>query len=83
VRADGSNAPLSARTVTAINVATGEKFETSTAVNGGYTMKLPLGRYRLEVELRANEVVAKGPGEIDINRSDLDSGRDFSIAIKP
>jgi hypothetical protein len=83
VRAEGANTPLSARKVTAINVSTGEKFETSTAVNGGYTMKLPMGRYRLEVELRTNEIVAKGPGEIEINRSDLDSGRDFFIAVKP
>lgn len=83
VRAAGSNMPLSARKVTAIDVATGAKYETSTATNGGYTMKVPMGRYRMQVELRENETMSEGPGEVALNRSDLDSGRDFVIAIKP
>ena len=83
VRAAGSNAPLSARRVTAIDTTSGAKFETSTAANGGYTMKVPAGRYRIEVEVGANETVSKSPGEIVINRSDLDSGRDFVITVKP
>jgi Carboxypeptidase regulatory-like domain len=83
VRAAGSNTPLSARTVTAIEVGSGSKYEASTAANGGYTMKVPMGRYRLRVELRENEVTAQAPDEVVLNRSDLDAGRDFSIAVKP
>jgi hypothetical protein len=79
VRAEGSNAPLSARRVTATDVKSGAKFETSTASNGGYTIKVPVGRYRVEVELRAGEGLAEGPGELDINRSDVDSARNFVI----
>jgi peptidoglycan/LPS O-acetylase OafA/YrhL len=82
VRAAGSNTPLSARRVTAVDVTTGAKFEASTASNGGYTMKVPVGRYRVEVEIRADESVSESPGEVVINRSDLDSGRDFVITIK-
>jgi hypothetical protein len=53
-------------------------------VNGGYTIKVPeVGRYRIEVELREGEVVAKGPGETDINNGDLDPGRDFEITAAP
>ena len=60
----------------------GARFETTTGVNGGYTIKVPQeGRYRIEVELRDGEVIAKGPGETDINNGDLDPGRDFEITI--
>ena len=54
VSTDGKVA-LPSRKVTAINTMTGEKFETTTATNGGYTMKVPQGTYRLEVELREGE----------------------------
>jgi hypothetical protein len=82
VRASGSNAPLSARRVTATEVTTGATFDASTATNGGYTMKVPMGRYRLEVELRAGEMVVDRPAETTINRSDLDAQRDFLIGLK-
>jgi hypothetical protein len=79
VRAEGSNAPLSARRVTVIDVKTGAKFETSTAANGGYTVKVPVGRYRLEVEMRSGEALAEAPGELEINISDVDASRNFLI----
>jgi hypothetical protein len=83
VRAAGSNAALSARKVTATEVSTGATHETSTASNGGYTMKVPLGRYRLTVELRPEESLTQAPDDLVINASDLDSGRDFIVAVKP
>ena len=83
VRAEGSNAPLSARKIMVVDLASGAKYETSTAANGGYTIKLPMGRYRISVELTANERVSSGPDELVLNRSDVDSGRDFVVAIKP
>ena len=84
VRATDGSAPLSTRKVTVIHVASGARFETTTGVNGGYTIKVPeQGRYRIEVELRDGEVIAKGPDGTDINNGDLDSGRDFEITVKP
>jgi AhpD family alkylhydroperoxidase len=82
VRAAATNTPLSGRKVTVVNVASGAKYETSTATNGGYTIKVPVGRYRIEVELTANEILSETPDEVVLNRSDLDAGRDFVIAIK-
>jgi hypothetical protein len=73
---------LSARKVTAVNVSNGEKVETSTAANGGYTMKVAQGHYRLEVELRDGEVVASAPGEVHIGNSDLDASRNFVISAR-
>jgi hypothetical protein len=82
VRATDGSIPLVTRKVTAIHVASGAKFETTTGVNGGYTIKVPeVGKYRIEVELREGEVVAKGPEETDINNGDLDPGRDFEITV--
>jgi peptidoglycan/LPS O-acetylase OafA/YrhL len=83
VRSAGSNSPIAGRRVTAIETTTGAKYEATTATNGGYTMKVPMGRYRLEVALLAAEVVNDAPEDVVINRSDLDSGRDFLIGIKP
>jgi hypothetical protein len=82
VRAAGSNAPLAARKVSAVNAATGVTLETSTASNGGYTMKVPVGKYRLQVELRAGESVVEGPTDVEISTSDLDAGRNFVIGVQ-
>ncbi|MEO5739875.1 MAG: carboxypeptidase-like regulatory domain-containing protein, partial [Vicinamibacterales bacterium] len=82
VRATDGSVPLVTRKVTAIHAASGARFETTTGVNGGYTIKVPeVGRYRIEVELREGEVIAKGPGETEINNGDLDPGRDFEITV--
>jgi hypothetical protein len=81
VRVAGSNQPLSGRKVTAIHATTGARYEASTATNGGYTMKVPIGRYRLEVELRAGESLAEQPSETEINTSDLDADRDFVVKV--
>jgi hypothetical protein len=83
VREAGSNAPLSARRVTAVEVASGAKFDTSTASNGGYTMKVPVGKYHLQVELRSGESIVEAPADLEINTSDLDAGRNFTITVKP
>ena len=83
VRATDGSIPLSTRKVTAIHATSGAKFETTTGVNGGYTIKVPQeGRYRIEVELRDGETVAKQPGETDVNNGDLDPGRDFEITVR-
>ena len=84
VRATDGSVALVTRKVTAIHEASGARFETTTGANGGYTIKVPeVGRYRLEVELRDGEVVAKGPGQTDVNNGDLDPGRDFEITVAP
>jgi hypothetical protein len=76
-----SNAPVPSRKVTAINTETGTRYDATTGINGGYTIKVPQGTYRLEVELRNGERLAKQPGETRVNRSDLDPRRDFVITV--
>ena len=69
------------RTVTAINVQTGSRHTATTAGNGGYTIKVPEGTYRLEIELRGGEKLAKKPEDTQVNNGDLDPGRDFTITV--
>jgi hypothetical protein len=82
VTASGTE-PVPGRRVTAINVDSGARFEAVTAVNGGYTIKVPTGKYRMEVELRASEALETKPAETEVNTSDLDPDRDFVITVKP
>jgi hypothetical protein len=82
IRASDGKTPLVARKVTAINTKTGARFDTTTGVNGGYTIKVPeAGHYRIDVELRDGEVIAKGQAETEINNGDLDPGRNFEITV--
>ena len=71
--------PLSGRKVTAINEATSARFETSTGTNGGYSLKVPAGTYRLDVELRSGETLDSRPAPTDVGVGDIDSARDFVI----
>ena len=76
------NAALPGRKVTAIDVASGARFDATTGTNGGYTIKVPEGTYRLEIALEPGESVVKQPAETKIQKSDLDPKRDFTIAVK-
>lgn len=73
------NAPVTGRKVTAIDTTSGTRFEATTGANGGYTIKVPQGTYRLEIELKAGERLVKQPDVTKIDKSDLDPKRDFVI----
>ena len=81
VRASGGTSPLAGRKVTAVNEATGMRFDTSTGTNGGYAVKVPAGTYRLEVELRSGEKVERQPDDTEVNVGDLDPDRDFVLTV--
>ena len=71
--------PLDGRRVTAIGMTTGRRYEATTASDGGYTIQVHEGRYRLEVELRGGDQIAKQPAETNITLGDLDEALDFVI----
>ena len=74
------NTAVAGRKVTAIDAAGGQRYEATTGPNGGYTIKVPQGSHRLEVELQQGERVAKQPAVTKINKGDLDTHGDFVIA---
>jgi hypothetical protein len=80
VSTDGNVAVVS-RVVRAVPAAGGQAYETTTNEAGTYTIKVPPGRYRLEVELRPGERIVKEPVETEVNPSDLDPDRDFVITV--
>jgi hypothetical protein len=79
VRGSGTDASLAGRKVTAINEATGARFDISTASNGGYTVQVPAGTYRLEIELRPGETIQTRPQPTQVNVGDIDEGKDFVL----
>jgi hypothetical protein len=81
VRATSGTVPLSGRQVTATNLATNQRYETTTSATGGYTIQVPEGTYRIAVETRDGEMVAKHPDDTHVNNGDLDSGRDFDVTL--
>jgi len=70
------------RKVTATEINTGSHYDSTTATNGGYTIRVPEGTYRIEIELRPSEALAKKPDQTRVNNGDTDSGRDFVITVK-
>jgi len=78
VRAVGGE-PLSGRTVTVIDTKSGATFRVSTSASGGYTIQVPAATYRLEVELRGGDQLARQPEQTNVNAGDLDETMNFVI----
>jgi hypothetical protein len=79
VRGTGDTVPLSGRKVTAVNEATKARFETTTGTSGAYTLKVPVGTYRIELELRDGEAFETRPEATEVAVGDIDSARDFVV----
>ena len=71
--------PLEGRRVTAIHMGTEQHYDATTEKNGGYTIKVPPGRYRIEVELRGGDQLAQQPEQTSINVGDVDAQMNFVI----
>jgi hypothetical protein len=65
--------------VSAIDIATEMHYDATTASNGGFTIKVPLGHYRLEVELRGGEQIVQQPEQTHITTADVDAQMNFVI----
>ena len=82
VKTSDANVAVPGRRVSAIEVTTGTRVDATTGANGGYTVQVPIGTYRLELELKGSEVLAKQPRQTHVNNGDLDPGRDFVIVTR-
>jgi hypothetical protein len=71
--------PLAARRVHAVNVENARAYTAVTGVTGGFSIPVPPGKYRLQVELQEGESVVRAPGVIDIDKSDLDANLEIRI----
>jgi hypothetical protein len=68
-----NGAAVVGRTVTAISNTNGERYAVRTNNTGGFTMRVPPGSYRLEVEQRPGERVSGAPTDQHVGPSDIDS----------
>ncbi len=79
----GGAARLPGRLIEVINVHSGQRRTVSSNADGAFTVKVPPGKYRLQVELRPGEAIVKAPETIDINPSDLDNDIVIEITAGP
>ena len=79
VKTADASVAVPGRKVTVIETTTGARHETTTGANGGYTIQVPSGTYRFEIELRSGETLAKQPEPTHVGNADLDTSRDFII----
>jgi len=77
----GGGAPIGGRRVLAVNLGGGGRYSAVTSMTGGFSIQVPPGKYRLEVELHDGEAITKDPGTIDINKSDLDAN--IIVEVRP
>jgi Carboxypeptidase regulatory-like domain len=74
---------LSDRAITVVNVDTGERFQTATGDNGGYSLRVPPGTYRVEVQLRDGEKLAEKNATILLKNSDSEVGSNVDVNAGP
>jgi carboxypeptidase family protein len=79
VSTTASSIPAQNRRVTVTNLQTGARYQTVTAVDGGYTLQVPTGTYRIELALEAGEAFVRRPSDTHIGNGDLDPHRDFVL----
>jgi hypothetical protein len=77
----GGGEPLAGRRVEALEVGTSRKYSAVTSTMGGFSIAVPPGKYRLEVALEDGERVARQPGVIDVNESDLDANLEIVVEL--
>jgi hypothetical protein len=80
VRGPEGTSPISGRRVEVIDTATGDRRSVQTGANGGFTIELPAGKYRLELAVHEGETVVKRPGVIDLDKGDIDSHIEFVVS---
>jgi len=80
VRGPEGTSPVVGRTVEVVNTATGERRSVQTAANGGFTIELPAGKYRLELQLKDGETLLKRPGIVDLDKGDIDTHIEFVLS---
>jgi hypothetical protein len=64
-----------------VDLSSGRAFDATTNPAGGFTIQLPPGTYRLEVQTLDGEYVHDPPGDITVGPSDIDAN--ISITVGP
>ena len=73
---------IQGRKVTAVNLDTGVRRTVISSETGGYTLQVPPGKYRMEVELAAGEAIVKNEGTFSVSKSELQHDVDLRIGAR-
>ena len=76
---NSAGTPLEGRRVSAIDIATEQHYDVTTGKSGGYTIQVPPGHYRMEIELRGGDQLAQQPEQTDVNVGDVDAQMNFVV----
>lgn len=82
VRGADGRSPVEGRIVEVVNVDTSERQRATTSETGGFTFKVRPGTYRVQLTLLDGETLLEAPGEMQVNRSDVDAHADFVIGSR-
>lgn len=80
VRGPEGTSAVAGRTVEVVNVATGVRYTATTVANGGFSIELPAGKYRLDLPLHDGETLVKRPGVINLDHGEIESHVEFVLA---
>jgi Carboxypeptidase regulatory-like domain len=80
VRGAEGGSPVSGRTVSIVDVKTGERRSVQTTSTGAFRIVLPAGQYRLDVDVRDGETVLKHPDVVAVDAGRVDSHVEFVVA---
>ena len=80
VRGPEGTSAVIGRTVEIVNTVSGERRTVQTGANGGFTIELPAGKYRLELALKDGETLIKRPDIVDLDKGDIDSHIEFVLS---
>ena len=67
------------RIVELVNLTTSERTRVATDEDGGYTVRVQPGDYRVELTLRDGEALVREPGVIHVNRAGGTADGDFVV----
>lgn len=80
VRGAEGNSPVPGRTVSIVDVRTGERRSVQTTSTGTFAIAVPAGQYRLDVDVRDGETVLKHPNIVALDAGGVDSRVEFVVA---
>jgi hypothetical protein len=76
--AEGASA-VSGRRLEIIDIVTGQRTVVQTSSDGGFSVAVPAGRYRLEMSLHSGEKLIKHPDLLDLNHGGADANIELIV----
>jgi hypothetical protein len=78
----GPTSGVPARMVTVISESTGQRRSVLTRPTGGFTLAVPPGKYRVEVQLLRGERLLRSPANVEVAPGAIDGHVDFVVGLE-